>query len=245
MNEKYCKKCNKKLCYKNITFLCHSCTMKGRKFSAKHKQNLSKSHIGNKLSKEHKKAIGNGNLGKKRTKQQRLNISNSLKGKKFSKERKNKLRLSHIGKKHTEERKNNMSMARRNWLKDNDISLETRQKIGNKHRGKKSHFWKGGITKVSIAIRESLQYKEWIKHIYKRDNYTCQHCGNKSCKGNSLSLEVHHIKAFSEILKEYNIKSKEDSFLCKELWDTSNGILLCINCHKLTGNYGRPKKYKK
>ena len=215
MKEKYCKKCNKKLCNKNITFLCGRCSKIGRKISEEHKQKISKSHIGKKLSDKHKNAISEGNLGKKRTKQQKLNISNSLKGKKFSEEHKHKLHLSHRGKK-------------RIW-----------------NSGKNHYNWKGGITKVVVSIRQSLQYKEWIRRIYKRDDYTCQHCGNKSCKGNPVFLEVHHIKAFSKILKEYNITSEENSFLCNELWNISNGILLCINCYKLTNNYGRPKKNKR
>jgi hypothetical protein len=46
---------------------------------------------------------------------------------------------------------------------------------------------------------------------------------------------------FSEILKEYNVKTLDDAHKCKELWDINNGRTLCINCHKLTDTYLKNK----
>lgn len=54
----------------------------------------------------------------------------------------------------------------------------------------------------------------WRKSVFKRDNYTCQKCGDS--KGGNLN--AHHIIPFSvdESLR----------------FDVSNGITLCTKCHK-------------
>ena len=61
--------------------------------------------------------------------------------------------------------------------------------------------------------RTTLEYKTWRVGILKRDLYTCMQCG---CKGEKL--EVHHI-----------ITVKKDK---TKMLDMSNGITLCVNCHK-------------
>lgn len=60
----------------------------------------------------------------------------------------------------------------------------------------------------------------WKKEVFKRDNWTCQKCGQKS--GN---IEAHHIKSWSEYPDMR--------------FDLSNGQTLCKSCHKKTENYGR------
>ena len=68
--------------------------------------------------------------------------------------------------------------------------------------------------------RNSKQYFEWKARVNVRDNFTCQECGKK---GN----EAHHKKSW----KDY-----------PELrFDISNGITLCLDCHKKHGHGGRPK----
>lgn len=78
----------------------------------------------------------------------------------------------------------------------------------------KTHWnWKNGISGVNNLERQSSRYKEWRNKIFKRDNYTCQECGQKGGVLNS-----HHIKGFSEYQQlRYEIK---------------NGITLCEKCHK-------------
>ena len=93
--------------------------------------------------------------------------------------------------------------------------------------------WKGGLTPINTAIRESYKYKEWYQNIFIRDNFTCQKCGDKT-GGN---LNVHHIKRFSHLLEEairyMPLLSEYDAAMCyTPLWDTNNGITYCINCHK-------------
>ena len=70
-----------------------------------------------------------------------------------------------------------------------------------------------------------------------RDNYTCCVCHRIGGK-----LEVHHIKKFSILLKENNIKTLSTAISCKALWYISIGVTLCIECHKLTPNYKNKTK---
>lgn len=72
---------------------------------------------------------------------------------------------------------------------------------------------------VKKAIRKSDTYKAWRAAIFQRDNYTCRHCG-----ATGVYVQAHHIKAFST--------HPELRFL------VSNGITLCVPCHKKTDNYG-------
>ncbi len=96
---------------------------------------------------------------------------------------------------------------------------------GLKMRGEKHYNWKGGISSLQIAIRTSANNLNWIKQIFKRDNYECQTC--KSIK----KLEVHHKIGLSRLIEKYKLKTLNDARKCKELWDISNGIVLCKKCH--------------
>jgi len=61
--------------------------------------------------------------------------------------------------------------------------------------------------------------REWRDAVYKRDNWTCQRCGQIGGR-----LQAHHIKPY----KKY-----------PELrHDIANGQTLCIACHKETDSYG-------
>lgn len=104
------------------------------------------------------------------------------------------------------------------------------------YRGANSSAWKGGVSELTAQIRTLSQYKLWRISIFTRDNYTCQECGGISKYKNTL--RSHHIKGFTLILKENNIKTIQQTIDCKELWAINNGITLCKKCHKLTDNYG-------
>jgi hypothetical protein len=118
------------------------------------------------------------------------------------------------------------------------MTEEHRHKIIDAHSGDKSHFWKGGITELSKLIRQCYKYRQWRSDVFTRDDYTCQWCGVRG------SVEIHpdHIKTFSSILKENNIKSLGEAILCEELWNINNGRTLCIKCHKKTDTYGGKNK---
>jgi len=101
------------------------------------------------------------------------------------------------------------------------------------------------ISSLVERIRKSIEYKEWRRKIFERDNYTCRECFKRSGV-----LHPHHIKPFSVIFREflfqYNQFSYFDdkdvllrlSFNYKDFWNIDNGITLCKKCHKETKTYG-------
>jgi transposase/5-methylcytosine-specific restriction endonuclease McrA len=58
------------------------------------------------------------------------------------------------------------------------------------------------------------EYRNWIKKVFKRDNYTCQICGDRT----SDNLSPHHLNGYDNF---------ED-----QRTDVDNGITLCKDCHK-------------
>ena len=82
------------------------------------------------------------------------------------------------------------------------------------YRGKNSPVWKGGVVENHHELRLYEGYRIWRKAVFERDNYACQGCGDN--RGHNLN--AHHILSFND-------------FPHKRL-DISNGITLCIECHK-------------
>ena len=153
------------------------------------------------------------------------------------------------------------------FKKGHNVPEEWRKKYRNAFRGKKRKFknpilrnsniskakkgiphlnqrreqngnWKGGKTKLRIWISTITEYKDWRSRIFERDNWTCQTCNRRSKIGEPVFLEAHHIKSFSKIVDEYKITTVDHARRCKELWDITNGVTLCRDCHKLTDNFG-------
>ena len=90
-----------------------------------------------------------------------------------------------------------------------------RNKIDNcLRRGEKHWHWKGGIGTERHKEMARQEYKQWRSDVFKRDNWTCQ-----TCQARGVYLEAHHIKPWAEY---------------PELrYETSNGVTLCLPCHKL------------
>lgn len=174
-------------------------SLKGKKKSEEHKENLSISAKGRKgywtgktMPESARKAMSEGRQGMRFTEEHKNNISKALKGRTFSEETIEKLR-NH---KHT---------------------LETRLKMSLAKRGDKAPNWQGGISTENNRIRHSIEFKEWRKAVFVRDNFTCQKCGAKNSAGHPIIIHPHHIKSFAEY---------------KELrFELSNGITLCSDCH--------------
>lgn len=127
-------------------------------------------------------------------------ISGNTKGSKLSIEHKNKISKAHKGKK---------------------LSEEQVKKISKYMTGRTGHLspaWKGGHSKRYKEGYNSVEYKEWRANVFKRDDYTCKHCGKKGCY-----ITAHHIKSWA---KYPDLR-----------FNTDNGLTLCEECHKKTDNY--------
>ena len=121
------------------------------------------------------------------------------------------------------------------WNKGISPTEEVRDKIrASVLRGENHPSWKGGITPLVMSVRKCYKYIEWRKSVFARDDFTCQDCGARSKRGASVHIEAHHIKEFSKIFNNHNIKKYKQAIDCKELWDINNGITLCLDCHNKT-----------
>jgi len=80
--------------------------------------------------------------------------------------------------------------------------------------GEKHYNWKGGKITKSQKMHGSVEWKNWRKSVFQRDNYTCQVCYKRG-----VYLEAHHIK-FSEEFP-------------KVRFDINNGITFCRKCHRI------------
>jgi len=132
--------------------------------------------------------------------------NNPFYGKKHTTETRKKMGLSHKGQKRvfTDE-----------WRKN--LSLVARGKPKPWCTGPKGSNWKGGITPLNVKIRRSIPYMEWIRSVFRRDNYTCQNCGTRTGQGKAVHLQAHHIKSFADY---------------PELrFNFDNGLTLCYDCH--------------
>ena len=157
----------------------------------------------------------------------------------WSEEMKEKLSKAHKGnvtwmkgKKHTQESKDKVSKSK-TGVKLPPFTEEHKFKISQAIKGKgfyrptgeNHHKWKGGITSDNKKEREKFR-TTIIPQVLKRDDYTCQSCGEKGCV-----LHVHHIKSFVGYL---------DGRL-----DIDNCITLCRSCHYfVTFNKVMPEKSK-
>jgi len=163
------------------------------------------------------------------------------------------------GKKHTDASRKKMSDSQKKWDRKHwtDIrwTKERREEMSknnpmfkehikkkhltnlrkNRHKfsGCNSPRWKGGITILNKKIRQLSEYKSWRSEVYTHNGYICQICNTTSG-----SFNIDHIKAFSILLRDNNITSIKQAIECSDLWDCSNGRVLCVECHRQTDNFG-------
>lgn len=97
----------------------------------------------------------------------------------------------------------------------------------------KSEFKRDKLRPLKLMVRDSGKYRAWRRDAYEQGNYICQECGVRGGK-----LHVDHIKPYSLIFIENNIKTYEQAMNCKELWDYNNTRILCISCHRKTDTWG-------
>lgn len=71
-----------------------------------------------------------------------------------------------------------------------------------------------------------VEYKEWRRNVFKKDNFTCIICLKKGCR-----LNADHIKPWATFPEDrYNVE---------------NGRTLCIKCHRETDTFGGKMHRKK
>ena len=95
------------------------------------------------------------------------------------------------GKKISAETKEKQSIARKGvipWNKGKEFIAR---------KGKKSNLWKAGISQFNKTQRqlfmETIEYKNWRRLVFERDNFTCQICGEIGGK-----LRANHIKRYAD-----------------------------------------------
>jgi hypothetical protein len=114
-----------------------------------------------------------------------------------------------------------IAASRRGKKNKKQYSMQYRMRMSELFRGEKSYRWKGGITEENNRIRTSMEYRVWREDVFKRDDYTCQECGERGGR-----LNADHIKPFA--------------FFPELRLEISNGRTLCEECHRKTPTYGRP-----
>lgn len=144
--------------------------------------------------------------------------------------------------KHSDETKEKMRLAKLGcipWNKGIKMPKEICEKISKANKGKRSwnkgligyksgeeHYnWKGGITPRNKLMRGKAKWKKWREEVFKRDDYTCKICSNKSGKkyDGTVRLEPHHL---------YRIIDLINNNLEKYIYDIRNGITVCYDCHR-------------
>lgn len=96
--------------------------------------------------------------------------------------------------------------------RETQSTMENRIKSSCRQRGIAIEDFEGFATTEQHMARNNTYYKEWVRNVFQRDNYTCQCCGKRG--GN---LNAHHL---------YNFAEYEDL-----RYDVENGITFCEECH--------------
>lgn|GEM_PF-941619 len=128
-----------------------------------------------------------------------------------------------------------ISVIKKGWGKCCSPKCFHTSRIGI-YRGEKCPAWKGGFCSLTKIVRGSLEYKLWRKAILKRDNYSCQICGDTKSEFNV----DHYPKSLAQLLSENKIKTTEEASICNKLWSLKNGRTLCVSCHRKTPTYLKP-----
>jgi hypothetical protein len=96
------------------------------------------------------------------------------------------------------------------------------------HKRERHWNWKGGISSLYDEVRRFLKSINWARDVYRKDNYTCQRCGDST----GHNLNAHHMVLIKNLIIYYNIKTVEEAMNCPAFRSILNGITLCKKCHK-------------
>jgi len=145
------------------------------------------------------------------------------KGRNLSEEHKRKIgaanKISHLGLKQTAGHIAKR-LASKTGYKPSEATKQKMRlaRLANPTRpvGEKNYNWKGGVTPINTAIRHSKEYTAWRTHVFQRDNYTCQGCGQVGGV-----LHADHELPFSQYPSLR--------------FEILNGRTFCVSCHKKYG----------
>lgn len=126
-----------------------------------------------------------------------------------------------IGYVHSEESKRKISESHKAWCAANPDKVKSRSE---KVRGENHYNWKGGCTRLNVAIRRLTENRNWMDAVKERDG-RCLVCGSVE------NLESHHIVPLSVLISVHGITSRDEARDCKALWELSNGMTVCARCH--------------
>lgn len=132
----------------------------------------------------------------------------------------------------TENHKNKMKKIMTKWCKDNPDKVRERAELT---REENHYNWKGGVTIINQSLRRMTEYIKWQRAVKKRDGY-CMICTSRK------ELETHHIIPLVVIIDTFNITNRDEARECDKLWDLSNGITMCQECHCKIHNRKYTKK---
>jgi hypothetical protein len=105
-------------------------------------------------------------------------------------------------------------------------SLKCGNILAGKKRTKENHWaWNGGLGRITKPIRAKKKYKDWMRSILEKYNYTCVKCNSTE------DVEVHHKKELAIMVKEYLQKHNTLDPYDEYFYKVNNGIILCRKCH--------------
>jgi 5-methylcytosine-specific restriction endonuclease McrA len=126
------------------------------------------------------------------------------------------------GCKQSEAMKQKVSEANRKYWASHPDELAAR---GEQMRGENHYKWKGGATKLNIAIRQMNENRKWMDAVKERDGGKCVRCGSAD------QVESHHIIELVMLIELYEVKTRDEARGITAFWDLDNGQTLCQRCH--------------
>ena len=101
-----------------------------------------------------------------------------------------------------------------------------------------THSWfKGGVTPLNQVIRSSIKGQEWKQEVIQLNGFKCSECKVESLPGSFVLMHVDHIIPLSYLIRVHQIHTIEEARECDDLFDVSNGRVLCVPCHEKTDTF--------
>jgi len=88
----------------------------------------------------------------------------------------------------------------------------------------------GTRASLNKQLRYTQKYRQWRTAVFKRDAYTCQHCGNNTLLARRrVMLHAHHIIELWVLLGSMTLN---EAMTNEAVWDKTNAVTLCQPCHR-------------